>query len=146
MSLAANYRQQFMAMYGTQENRRDYANIINDNQHYRLLSWLSDAKDKGATIIPANDLPIDESSRNIATQLVLNPNDDMLLMQQEIFGPILPIVPYDSLEEAIAYINQRPHPLALYIMSFDKSTQRQILDKTQSGGVCINETVMHGCR
>lgn len=138
-----SYRRQFKAMYGAQQQRKDYANIINDNQLHRLLSWITDAQNKGATIIPANDLPIDESSRNMATQLVLNPSDDMLLMQQEIFGPILPIVSYETIEQAISYINERAHPLALYIMSFDKSTQRKLLDYTQSGGVCINDTVMH---
>jgi coniferyl-aldehyde dehydrogenase len=137
------YKKQFKRMYGEQADRKDYSNIINDAQHKRLLSWLDDAQEKGATIIAANDLPIDESSRNMATQLVINPNDYMLIMQQEIFGPILPIVTYDNLDEAIAYINERPHPLALYIMSFNKSSQREILDNTQSGGVCINDTVMH---
>jgi len=137
------YKRQFKGMYGNQPALKDYANIINENQHQRLLSWLEDAKEKGATIIPANDQPINQSSRNMATQLVTNTSDDMLIMQQEIFGPILPVLPYDNIEQAINYINERPHPLALYIMSFDKTIQRQLLDRTRSGGVCINDTIMH---
>jgi len=137
------YKLQFSKMYDSNSDRKDYANIINNSQHRRLLSWLSDAKEKGATVIAANDQPIDQSSRNMATQLVINTTDDMLIMQQEIFGPILPIVSYEKIEQAISYINDRPHPLALYIMSFDKASQRQLLDNTRSGGVCINDTIMH---
>ncbi|WP_435276672.1 coniferyl aldehyde dehydrogenase [Psychrobium sp. nBUS_13] len=137
------YKKQFVAMYGNKEQREDYGNIINDTQHQRLLSWLDDAQTKGATITPVNDLVVDKASRNMATQLVTDTSDDMLLMQQEIFGPILPILPYDELTDVVNYIAKRPHPLALYIMSFDKSTQRYLLDNTHSGGVCINDTIMH---
>lgn len=138
-----HYKAQFSAMYGKSSERKDYTNIINENQHQRLLSWLDDAEKKGAIVTPANDLAIDKNSRNMATQLVTNVSDDMLIMQQEIFGPILPIIPYDELSDTIAYITQRPRPLALYIMSFDKGTQRYLLDNTHSGGVCINDTIMH---
>ncbi len=141
--LIKSYQQQFQAMYGTGEQRKDYTHIINDAQHQRLESWLTDAASKGAVITPANNCARNYSSRDMATQLVTNVKDNMLIMQQEIFGPILPILPYDSLDEAIAYINERPNPLALYIMSFDKTTQRILLDSTKSGGVCINDTIMH---
>ncbi len=139
----AEYKKQFVAMYGSKEQREDYGNIINDAQHQRLLSWLDDAQTKGATITSANDLAVDKSSRNMATQLVTDTNDDMLLMQQEIFGPILPILSYGELTDAVNYIANRPRPLALYIMSFDKAIQRYLLDNTHSGGVCINDTIMH---
>lgn len=139
----AQYQRQFQKMYGSSNDRADYANIVNESQHARLMSWLDDAKEKGATIVSANEQPIDRASRNLATQLVTGANDDMLLMQQEIFGPILPILPYDELEQAISYINERPRPLALYIMSLDKPTQTRILQHTHSGGVCINDVVFH---
>jgi coniferyl-aldehyde dehydrogenase len=67
----------------------------------------------------------------------------MLLMQGEIFGPLLPIIAYNKLDEALGYINQRARPLALYFMSFNEQTQKHILDHTHSGGVCINETIFH---
>ncbi|TYK66335.1 coniferyl aldehyde dehydrogenase [Colwellia echini] len=136
------YQQQFQAMYPKQENC-DYANIINEAQHQRLLTWLDDAIAKGAKVIAANGEKIDRTSRQLATQLITQVNDDMQLMQEEIFGPLLPILPYKDLDDVINYINDRPRPLALYIMSFDKTTQQLILDKTHSGGVCINDTVMH---
>ncbi|NRA59608.1 MAG: coniferyl aldehyde dehydrogenase [Psychrobium sp.] len=137
----SEYQRQFKKLYGNEQTRNDYANIINDAQLNRLNSWLDDAKEKGATVVSASDASISSDSRNMPTQLVTNTTDDMLLMQSEIFGPILPIVGYQSLDEAISYINQRPRPLALYIMSFDKSTQRTLLSQTHSGGVGINETI-----
>ena len=137
------YKKQFQKMYGTENNSIDYANVINDAQFSRLTSWLDDAVAKGAVVTSANDQEINRNSRNLATQLVTAVRDDMLLMQQEIFGPILPILGYKTLNETIDYINDRPRPLALYIMSFDRPTQQQLLAHTHSGGVCINETVFH---
>jgi len=139
----SEYQKKYQSMYGKQQTSEDYANVINENQHGRLLSWLDDAKAKGAKLVPANGQDIDRSSRHLATQLVTNTTDDMLLMQQEIFGPILPIIGYKSIDEATRYINDRPRPLALYIMSFDTETQQHLLKHTHSGGVCINETVLH---
>jgi coniferyl-aldehyde dehydrogenase len=64
-------------------------------------------------------------------------------MQNEIFGPLLPIVPYDGIDDAVAYIRRRPRPLALYLLSYDKWLQQKIIDQTHSGGMCINDTVLH---
>lgn len=64
-------------------------------------------------------------------------------MQDEIFGPLLPVVPYDSLAEALAYVNQRPRPLALYYFGHDRAEQRRVLEQTHSGGVCLNDTLLH---
>lgn len=79
----------------------------------------------------------------MATQLITKTSDDMLLLQEEIFGPLLPVITYQTIDNAIDYINQRPRPLALYIMSFDEEVQEVIMKSTHSGGVCINETVFH---
>lgn len=70
-------------------------------------------------------------------------NDDMKVMQQEIFGPIIPIITYKNTAEAIHYINKNDRPLALYIYSFDKAFQQEILLNTHAGGVCINEATFH---
>jgi len=137
------YQKQFQTMYGKQTPSKDYGNVINDVQHSRLLSWLDDAVEKGATVISANNQEINRESRQLPTQLVTNTTDEMLLMQGEIFGPILPILGYKKLGETINYINERPRPLALYIMSFDKAIQQELLNKTHSGGVCINDTIFH---
>jgi coniferyl-aldehyde dehydrogenase len=146
--LIAGYQKQFKSMYpkhsdNSSNENKDYANIINDAQHKRLLSWLDDAIEKGAKVVSANGEEINRSTRQLATQLITQVTDDMQLMQEEIFGPLLPIMPYSDLDTVIDYINDRPRPLALYIMSFDKTTQQLLLDKTHSGGVCINDTIMH---
>ncbi len=138
-----SYQKQFQAMYSDKQQNADYAHVINSTQHSRLLSWLDDAVSKGAKVVPANGQEIVRDSRALATQLVTETTDDMLIMQQEIFGPILPIISYEDISETIDYINQRPRPLALYIMSFDTETQQHLLTQTHSGGVCINETIFH---
>lgn len=137
------YQQQFQKMYGNKTLSDDYGNVINDAQYSRLLSWLDDAVKKGAKVLSANGTEINRDSRQLPTQLITQTTDDMLLMQGEIFGPLLPIIGYKELPEALNYINDRARPLALYIMSFDTSVQQEILDNTHSGGVCINETVFH---
>jgi len=144
----AAYQKQFQTMYprhsdNSSNENKDYANIINDIQHKRLVSWLDDAINKGAKVISASGEEINRSTRQLATQLITQVTDDMQLMQEEIFGPLLPIMPYKDLDKVIDYINDRPRPLALYIMSFDKTTQQLLLNKTHSGGVCINDTIMH---
>ena len=139
----AAYQAKFNAMYGAINHNKDYGSIINTRQFDRLMTVLEDAKAKGAHIISATDEAIDSQHRKLATQLITNTSEDMLLMQEEIFGPLLPIIGYDSLDEAILYINQRARPLALYVMSFDEKSQQKILQQTHSGGVCINETVFH---
>ena len=75
--------------------------------------------------------------------LVVNPTGDMKVMQDEIFGPILPVVPCKGLEDAMEFINQRPRPLALYYFGYDREDQKRLLAGTHSGGVCINDSLMH---
>jgi coniferyl-aldehyde dehydrogenase len=139
----SSYQKQFQKMYGKTNGSNDYAHVINSTQHNRLLSWLDDATSKGAKVVSANGQEIDRNSRELATQLVTETTEDMLIMQHEIFGPILPIISYENISETIDYINQRPRPLALYIMSFEEDTQQQLLSQTHSGGVCINDTIFH---
>jgi coniferyl-aldehyde dehydrogenase len=142
-SFIAEYRRQFQNMYQQAIDNDDYTSVIDQRQYSRLKSWIADAAAKGATITSACDTAANDQKRRLPTQLITNVNDEMTLMQQEIFGPLLPIVPYQTLEKAINYINDRPRPLALYLMSFDKKNQSTVLNQTHSGGVCINETVFH---
>ncbi len=137
------YKQKFSAMYGSVTDNADYSAIINTRQFDRLSTLLSDAQNKGATIISANSEQTDITSRKMPTQLVCGVDDSMLLMQDEIFGPVLPIVGYDTLDDAIEYVNRRPRPLALYIMSFDSKVQQKIIHTTHSGGICINDSILH---
>ncbi|MFV7771771.1 coniferyl aldehyde dehydrogenase [Shewanella marisflavi] len=133
----------FKQMYGEIGDNPDYGAIINPRQFERLQAVLQDARDKGAQIIPSSQETLAPDSRKLPVQLITGVNEQMLVMQEEIFGPLLPIIEYDNLERAIDYVNDRPRPLALYIMSFDSDTQQRLLNQTHSGGVCINETVFH---
>jgi aldehyde dehydrogenase (NAD+) len=113
----------------------DYARLISQNHFDRVASFLSDGK----AIIGGQIKP---EERYIAPTVLDEINWDAPVMQDEIFGPILPVLEYTDLNDAINRINQRPKPLALYLFSKDRQTQQQILDRTSSGGVCLNDTVM----
>lgn len=132
-------------LYPTLKDNRSYTSIINERQRERLIQYLDDARAKGATVVevnPANDR-FDANTRKLPIHIVLDARDDMLVMQEEIFGPILPVIPYSSVEEAFSYINDRPSPLAMYYFGYDRKAQKQAMDQTQSGGMCINDTLMH---
>ncbi|MEH1949566.1 MAG: aldehyde dehydrogenase [Nostoc sp.] len=116
-------------------NSPDYARIISQKHFERLVSFLKDGK----VVIGGENQP---SERYIAPTLIDNVSLEDSVMQEEIFGPILPIIEYTDIAEAIALINSRPKPLALYLFSQDKNLQKRVLQETSSGGVCINDTVM----
>ena len=113
----------------------DFARIINQAQFDRLSGLLSD----GNILIGGQTR---KSDRYIAPTIIDNLTLDAPIMQEEIFGPILPVIEYEQLDEALEIINTRSKPLALYIFSRNKDFQNQILDRTSSGGVCINDTIM----
>ena len=129
----------------------DYAAIINERQHERLQALLAQAAAQGARLLvidPAashasNAATAGNTSRQMAPVLVFNAAVDCRLLQEEIFGPILPVLPYDTLEQAIGYINARPRPLALYCFGSNKAARAQLLARTVSGGVTVNDTLMH---
>lgn len=114
----------------------DYARIISPKHFDRLVSLL----DSGTVVTGGKH---DRDDRYIAPTLLDNVDINSKIMQEEIFGPILPILPYDRLEEAIAIVNDRSHPLALYFFSNDSQKQEFVLQQTHSGGVCLNDTMMH---
>ncbi len=113
----------------------DYGRIINQRHFSRLTTFLNN----GTCILGGQ---VDETSRYIAPTILDDVSWQDPIMQEEIFGPILPVLTYDSLDEAIARINERPKPLALYFFSRDSQKQQQILQSTSSGGVCLNDTIM----
>ncbi len=123
----------------------DYTSIIDDIAYARLLHALDDAKQRGAQVIPLiPGKPFDAKLRKIAPHLVLNAPADCLLMQREIFGPILPVISYEDLEgDVIKRINAGPRPLALYPFSNDRAVQAQLLTRVMSGGVSINDALFH---
>jgi coniferyl-aldehyde dehydrogenase len=134
------YRKAVQKFYPTLIDNPDYTAIINDRQLARLNRYLDDASSKGARVIPLFE---QGQGRRMPFSLLLNVNDDMTVMQDEIFGPLLPIVPYSRIDQAFAYINQRPRPLALYYFGYNKAEQQRVLEQTHSGGVCLNDTLMH---
>ena len=134
------YRQVVLRFLPRQADNPDYTAIINSRQLGRLQGYLRDAADKGARIVPLYE---HSQERRLAHTLVLDVTDDMQLMQEEIFGPILPVLPYDQLDQALTYINQRDRPLALYYFGYNKAEQQYVLSHTHSGGVCINDTLLH---
>ena len=135
----------FASMYPRIQTNPDYTAIINDKQYERLQYCLKDARDRGAKIIEINPAKeeLDPNARKMAPHLVLHAKDDCVLMQEEIFGPILPIRTYETLDEAIAYVNDHPRPLALYFFDHDQKRIDKVLRETVSGGVSINETMLH---
>jgi coniferyl-aldehyde dehydrogenase len=122
----------------------DYTSIIDKTSYARLKMCLQDAKNKGGTILSL--LPgaeANESLCKIPPTLILDVSEDMLLMQEEIFGPLLPIKTYTDLGEVIAYVNSHERPLALYLFTDNKAVQDEVLYNTLSGGVCINDCALH---
>jgi coniferyl-aldehyde dehydrogenase len=122
----------------------DYTSIIDQRSFERLLAMLEDAKARGATLIPLLAGPaFDAATRKIAPHIVLDAPADSQLMQREIFGPILPLLAYDRLDEATAHINAGPRPLAIYPFSHDGATVQHLLDHVMSGGVSVNDALFH---
>ena len=137
---------QFNTFYPDFDGNNDYTHVVNDRQYDRIQSWLDEAANAGANIISVTDKPYTDykdGRRKLPLQMVLNADESLNVMQQEIFGPILPIIPYQSIDQAIEYVQQRPRPLALYILSFNKAIQQKILQHTHAGGVTINDTLLH---
>jgi coniferyl-aldehyde dehydrogenase len=130
--------------FPTLKNNNDYTAIINDRQHLRLAGLLKDAESKGANITTLNPANEDfAGTRKMPLSIVENTTEDMTIMQDEIFGPLLPILTYDNIDQAISHINDGPRPLALYLFSFNGSEQKQVLTQTHAGGVTINDCLTH---
>ena len=122
----------------------DYTSVIDQRAFDRLLAMLDDAKARGATLVPLLPGPaFDAATRKIAPHIVLNAPPDSELMQREIFGPILPLCAYDSLDAVIAHINAGPRPLAIYPFSHDAAVVQRLLDHVMSGGVSVNDALFH---
>lgn len=141
----AMYRE-LARLYPTVLNNEDYTSIVAERHYRRLLSYLDDAKTKGATIISVNPAGEDFSHQphyKLPPTLLLNVRDDMLIMQEEIFGPLLPIVGYGSLDEVVRQVNSRSRPLATYYFGPEDADCQRYLAGTISGGVTLNDVVLH---
>jgi coniferyl-aldehyde dehydrogenase len=138
-------RNSMTRLYPKFRSNPDYSGIISDRHLRRLRELIEDARARGATVIEVEplDSTLAAAGRQLPPTLLLNVNDGMRVMSEEIFGPILPIIPYDSLAEALAYINHRERPLALYWFGQNSATRDQVLAGTIAGGVSINDTLLH---
>ena len=128
------------------KNNNDYTSIINQKHYDRINELVEDAKEKGAEVIeinPANEDFTQQEFYKIPPTLIANANNSMNIMHEEIFGPVLPVVSYDELDEALELINSKEKPLGLYYFGKDNKEQTNVLSKTSSGGVTINNVVGH---
>lgn len=133
-------------MFPTLKDNPDYTSVINQRHYDRLQGYLADAKAKGAEIVELNPAREDfrqQPFHKIPPTLVLNPTDDMAIMKDEIFGPLLPVKTYSDVSETVDYVNDHPRPLGLYYFGNDKAEQERVLMRTTSGGVSVNDVIMH---
>ena len=130
-------------MYPGLVRNTDYTAVVNERQYRRIKGYIDDARSKGAQVVELNPggLSPEPGSHKLPLYLVKNATGEMRVMQEEIFGPVLPIVAYNHLQEAIDFINARPRPLALNLFDFNAERRERVLAETHAGGVCINDTV-----
>jgi len=134
-----------VAFYPTLAANPDYTSIASDRHYARLMALIDDAVDKGARaerFNPGNEMLL-ERARKLAPTVLVGVRDEMLAMREEIFGPVLPIETYSTLDEAIAKINSRPRPLALYAFGGDDAVRKRVLRETIAGGVTLDDALWH---
>ncbi|WP_379921267.1 coniferyl aldehyde dehydrogenase [Erythrobacter sp. R86502] len=134
------------AMYPRLLDNDDYASIVSDRHFERLQGLVADARDKGAEVIEVNPAGEDFSNANqrkMPLTILKNVRDDMTAMQEEIFGPVLPVMTYKAVDQAVDYINDHDRPLGLYYFGQDNAEQERVLNRTISGGVTTNDVVFH---
>ena len=133
------------AFYPDGPASQDYTSIVSARHYDRLRGLLDDAQAKGARVVETGPSPerAKDRAHTLPPTLVFNVHGDMRIMQEEIFGPVLPIVTYRNLDEAIAFVNARPRPLALYYFGSSATNRTRVLTRTTSGGVTINGTILH---
>lgn len=139
-----HFEQFVTEMYPHIRDNQDYTSIINDKQYRRLQGYLEDARERGANIIEIN--PQSENvaaTRKMAPTVLTNVSPDMQIMQNEIFGPVLPILEYEQIDDVIEFINSRPRPLALYYFDFDQARADYVAQRTHSGHFGQNMVLTH---
>ncbi len=133
-------------MYPTLKDNPDYTSVINQRHYERLHGYIDEAKAKGAKVVEINPAKEDlrqQPYHKIAPTIILDPTDDMKVMQDEIFGPVLPVKTYKTVDEAIGYVNAKARPLGLYYFGEEGEEKQRVLTRTTSGGVTVNDVVMH---
>lgn len=140
-------RSTVVQLYPTLLDNPDYTSIVNARHYARLQDYLSEAREAGVELVelnPAAENFANQPHHKLAPTLLINPGDELDVMQDEIFGPLLPIKPYRRIEDVIAFINARPRPLGLYYFGTDAAEEALVLERTVSGGVTLNDVLRHG--
>ncbi len=122
----------------------DCTGIVSERHLDRVIGLLEEARERGCEIVQLGGEQVDRERRRMPVSLVIDPDDNLGLMRQEIFGPILPIKPYDSVDQAIGYVNDGERPLGLYVFAADEEAAQEVLDRTVSGGACVNACAAQG--
>jgi len=134
-------------MYPSIKANPDYTAIVNARHYTRLMETVADAREKGATVHVVNpageSFGDDDNSHVMPLHILRDVTDDMRVMQEELFGPVLPLVACADVDAAIDFVNRRPRPLGLYYFGTDKAEERRVLDRTVSGGVTVNDVLWH---
>ena len=133
-------------MFPTIRDNPDYTALVSQRHYDRIQGYLDEARAGGARVIeinPAGETLSQQEHRKIAPTLVIDPTDDMKIMREEIFGPVLPVKTYDRIEEAVDYVNAHDRPLGLYYFGTDPAERDTVLSRTTSGGVTVNDVIMH---
>lgn len=139
-------RRSVAAMYPTLKDNPDYTSVINQRHYDRLQGYIADARSKGAKVVeinPANEDFTQQPAHKIPPTLLLDVTEDMQVMQEEIFGPLLPVKTYTAVDEAIDYVNAHPRPLGLYYFGEDAAEKEKVLKRTTSGGATVNDVLLH---
>tara|TARA_Y100001936_G_scaffold236016_1_gene264837 strand:- start:717 stop:1718 length:1002 start_codon:yes stop_codon:yes gene_type:complete len=142
----SNAKENVKDMFPKIKDNEDYTSVINERHYLRLTSYVKEARENGCEIIEIN--PADEDFEQqehykIPPTLLINPDDNLSVMQEEIFGPILPVKTYKKFEETIDYVNKKDRPLGLYYFGSNNDELTTVLDKTTSGGVTVNDVIFH---
>ncbi|RUL73683.1 coniferyl aldehyde dehydrogenase [Dyella choica] len=130
-------------LYPDLANNRQYASIATDRHYHRLVDLRDGAVSAGARGEKLSEVADRPEQRVLTPTLLIGVNDDMPVMREEIFGPLLPLVPYDTMDEAIEYVASHPRPLALYLFEQNQERIDQVLARTHAGGVTLNDTIYH---
>ena len=144
--LVAGMKEAVEDFYPDLKHNDDYTSIINEKHYDRLQGYVDEAKEKGFEVIeinPSNEDFSQQAHHKIPPTLIVDPDDNLSVMKEEIFGPILSVKTYEDIEDTVDYINSNDRPLGLYYFGDDKKEMQNVLENTTSGGVTINDVVFH---
>ena len=133
-------------MFPTIKENPDYTSVIAQRHYDRIMGYVAEARASGARVIelkPEGEDFSQQEHRKIPPTLIINPGDDLKVMQEEIFGPVLPVKTYKSSADAIAYVNAHDRPLGLYYFGTDEAEKEAVLTETTAGGVTVNDVIFH---